>query len=656
MLMASEMMLKSCKNAFNRVESSCLLAKPSTTSPTTRRSAPPACLLYAIFSDGEAIDANLRGVLLLPQPEIFFVTNHSWSQQAFFPAWRLGECSLWILRQIPRFRLVAAACCMAGVFLAGILFVQGVPAQSTPHLTHEHGATQIVVDGKPFLVRGGELENSSASSVAYLDTIWPNVVAMQFNTVLAPVYWQLIEPQEGDFDFSTVDGLVRGARAHNVKLVLLWFGTWKNSMSCYVPGWVKRDEKRFPRATRSDGSSLEILSALGPDTLKSDSAAFAALMKHLKDIDSVNQTVIMVQVENEVGMIPEAREHSALANAAFLSPVPAGLTDYLAKNRDSLAPQLRDAWASHGFKTGASWPDTFGQGIMTDELFTAWTEGRFTGQVAARGKAVYPLPMNVNAALVRPGKLPGQYPSGGPLPHLFDIWHAAAPAIDLLSPDLYFPNFVEWAKQYVRPDNPLFIPETGRVDAAEMSANAFYAYSGLNAMGFSVYAPEFMKAPEQQALGDAYAIIDQLTPLILANQGTGRMMGIRAPAQFDGTVDLTPQQFTLGDYTFRVDFREPAPISVGAKVETDSPGAHGGLIIQLDADDFLVAGTGMIVTFGVSGGEKPVAGIDAIWEGNFVQGVWTAGRNLNGDDDNQGRYLRMPRDKFTIRRVRLYRY
>ncbi len=548
-----------------------------------------------------------------------------------------------------------------GIAFAVILFIHSpfAPAQPShplPRLVRQHGAAQILVDNKPFLICGGELENSSASSLQYLDTIWPKIAAMHFNTLLAPVYWQLIEPREGDFDFKTVDGLIDDARKHHVKLVLLWFGTWKNSMSSYVPDWVKRDEARFPRAARSDGSGMEILSALSSNTLEADSAAFAALMRHLKTIDSVDHTVILIQVENEVGMIPEPRDHSLLANSAFLSPVPVELTDYLRKHRDSLAPQLKQAWESHGSKTGANWPDTFGAGPMTDELFTAWTEGHFTGQVAARGKAVYPLPMYVNAALIRPGKSPGQYPSGGPLPHLFDIWHAAAPAIDFLSPDLYFPNFVEWAGRYVQPDNPLFIPETGRVNAAEMSANALYAYGQLNSMGFSVYAPEFLKPEEQQTLGDSYDLIRQLMPYILANQGTGRMVGVRAPSQFDGTIDLSPQQFTLGRYIFDVHFKEPAPISVGAKVETDMPGAHGGLIIQLDSDEFLVAGTGMIMTFGISGDGKAIAGIDSIWEGSFVNSVWVPGRNLNGDDDNQGRYLRIPAGKFTIRRVRLYPY
>jgi hypothetical protein len=225
----------------------------------------------------------------------------------------------------------------------------------------------------------------------------------------------------------------------------------------------------------------------------------------------------------------------------------------------------------------------------------------------------------------------------------------------MLSPDLYFPNFVEWASQYVRPDNPLFIPETGRVSAAEMSANALYAFGQLNAMGFSPYAPEFLKPEEAQALGDAYDVIDQFTPLILENQGTVRMVGIRAPASFDGTVDLTQQQFTLGGYTFAVHFKEPAPLSIGA-AEQETPGPHGGLAIQLGPDDFLVTGTGMMITFSTHGEGDPIAGIGSIWEGSFVKGVWTPGREMNGDEDNQGRYLRMTSGKIATYRVHLYRY
>ena len=564
---------------------------------------------------------------------------------------RTSPAALWLKRLRPRF-----ASFLVALLLGLPLAVSAQSGSSIPHLAVRHGVTQIIVDGQPFLVRGGELENSSASSLPYLDKLWPKFVAMHFNTVIAPVYWQLIEPREGVFDFTTVDGLIQGARAHHMHLVLLWFGTWKNSMSCYVPDWVKENPQRFPRAELPDGRSLEILSALSQNNLNADTAAFVALMKHLRAIDAAQHTVLMIQVENEIGMIPKARDFSSAANAAFNAPVPAALTRYLSSHRAALEPALRQAWEQHGAKANATWPETFGPGPMTDELFNAWSEARYTNKVAEAGKAVYPLPMYVNAALIRPGRVPGQYPSGGPLPHLFDVWHAAAPAIDFLAPDIYFPNFVEWANRYARLDNPLFIPESGRADAANLGADAFYAYAQLNAMGFSVYAPEFMSAADEKTLAQAYSVLEQITPAILADQGTGRLIGIRPPTAFDGTENLKPQQFTLGSYTFTARFTQPNPVAIGAHAEPPIHGAHGGLIVQLGPNDFLVAGTGMILTFGVPASSTGQAGIDSIWEGTFVKGVWTPGRNLNGDDDNQGRWLVLPPGEFTMRRVKLYRY
>ncbi len=545
---------------------------------------------------------------------------------------------------------------IAAISAAGAAAKLAASSTPIPQLHQEHGATQLIVYGKPFLVLGGELNNSSASSVEFMRPIWPNLAAMNFNTAIVPAYWELIEPQEGRFDFRSVDVLIDNARKHDMRIVLLWFGSWKNSMSSYVPAWVKRDEQRFPRAMRSDGAGMEILSAFSRSNLDADSRAFTALMKHVRAIDGTKHTVIMVQPENEVGMIPEARDHSPAANAAFAAPVPAQLTDYLVAHKDTLVPSVRQAWETHGLKVGASWEETFGAGLATDELFTAWTEGLYTGKVAAAGKAVCPLPMYVNAALIRPGWQPGQYVSGGPLPHLIDIWHAAAPAIDMLSPDLYFANFVEWASRYARPDNPLFIHETGRVSAAEIAENGFWAIAHLNAMGFSPYAPEYLSDDEQKVLGNAYSVLRQLSPLILAAQGTGRMVGVRPPTAFDGTQDLSPQKFTLGHYTFDVHFKNPPPISIGQRDEVEMPGSHGGLIIQTGPDEFIVAGTGMIVYFGTSGVADPLAGIESVWEGRYVNGAWIPGRLLNGDETNQGRQLRVPTGQFTIHRVRLYHY
>ncbi len=540
---------------------------------------------------------------------------------------------------------------------SAFLFAGAAMAEpALPQLRPSHGATQLFVDGRPYLILGGELDNSSASSASFMQPVWPKLAAMHLNTVLTPVYWERIEPQEGKFDFRSVDVLIANARQHRMHLVLLWFGSWKNSMSSYVPSWVKRDPQRFPRAETSDGKGLEILSALSESNLAADIRAFTALMAHLRAIDGVQHTVIMVQPENEVGMIPEARDHSPAADAAFAAPVPAPLTDYLRLHKDGLAPSLRAAWQDHGFKTGAGWEETFGPGLATDEVFTAWSEGLYTGKVAAAGKAVYPLPMYVNAALIRPGKEPGQYPSGGPLPHLFDVWRAAAPAVEMLSPDLYFPNFAEWASRYVRPDNPYFIPETGRVSAAEMAANAYWAFAKLNAIGFSPYSPEYLSADEQKVLAESYDVLGQMAPLILAAQGSDKIAAIRPPVAFDGTQDLAAQSVTLGNYVFDAHFKLPPPISTGAREEVPMPGAHGGMIIQTGPDEFVMAGTGMIVTFKTTGIADSIAGIESIWEGHYVKGVWVPERCLNGDENNQGRQLNVPAGKFSLFRVRLYHY
>lgn len=530
------------------------------------------------------------------------------------------------------------------------------PAAAIPHISKEHGVLQLIVDGKPFLALGGELENSSASSRVYMKPVWPKLAAMHFNTVLATVSWELIEPQDGKFDFKSVDELLVDARRNNMHLVLLWFGSWKNGTSSYVPAWVKRDQQRFPRVMRADGKGLEVLSAVSASSLAADTRAFVALMTHLKKKDGTQHTVIMVQPENEVGLQPEARDHSPAADAAFTANVPARLTDYLTAHKDALVPTLLEAWMSHGAKVGAGWEETFGAGVSTEELFTAWNFARYTDKVAAAGKAVYPLPMFVNAALIRPGRLPGQYPSGGPLPHLFDIWHAAAPSIDMLSPDLYFPNFVEWALKFSVPGNPYFIPETGRVSGSEMSANAFWATAQLNAMGFSPYAPEYLTDESQKALGDAYQVLHHLASEILAAQGTGKMVGVRPPAQFDGTVDLSVQKFVFGNYKLDVHFKDPPSWIVPNSGEVEMPGTHGGLIIQTAPEEFLVAGSGMVVNFETTGLSDPVAGVEALWEELPVNGRWFPGRRLNGDLTSHGQHLRVPPGEFGIYRVRLYHY
>ncbi|MGZ4012606.1 MAG: GH35 family beta-galactosidase, partial [Flavisolibacter sp.] len=413
--------------------------------------------------------------------------------------------NLWGLIRPPGLKLV--------LFVVPVWFCTQLNGQSptatSPRLVSKGNYTQLLVDSKPFIITGGELGNSSASSLEYMFPIWPKLRQMNLNTVVAPVYWELLEPAAGKFNFSLVDGLIQGARRSNLKLVLLWFGTWKNSMSCYAPEWMKVNQERFPRTKSSAGKSEEIITPFSKNALEADREAFVKLMQHIRHVDESQKTVLMVQVENEIGMLPEARDHSALANEAFGRDVPRDLINYLEVHKTTLVPEIKKLWEDKGARTSGSWEEVFGKSLATDEVFMAWYFGAYVNEVAKAGKETYNIPMYVNAALNRPGKKPGEYPSAGPLPHVMDIWKAAAPSIDFLSPDFYNPDFKHWCDLYTRVSNPLFIPEH-RFEAG-VDAKALYAIGHYKAIGFSPFSIESTKKPDEEPIGKAYDIIHQLS-------------------------------------------------------------------------------------------------------------------------------------------------
>jgi beta-galactosidase GanA len=537
-------------------------------------------------------------------------------------------------------RRLRATCLVLAALLGNAL--ASANAATPPHLRKQGSATQLIVDDQPFLLLGGELHNSSASSLEYLNTLWPTLKAAELNTVLAPVEWDQIEPVEGRFDFTVLDGLLKQARAHNTRLVLLWFGAWKNSMSTYAPAWVKTDTQRFPRARTRAGVAQEILTPFAPATLAADTAAFRALLAHLKQTDT-QHTVLMIQVENEIGMLPEVRDYSAAANAAWRAPVPAALTAYLAAHKDSLQPALKAAWETRGARASGAWAEVFGDTIETEEIFQAWHYAQFVEALTAAGKAVYPLPMYVNVALNRPGKRPGEYPSAGPLPHLFDVWKPGAPSVDVIAIDTYFPNFIHWARQFKRPDNPLFIPEANHAERPDAGADAFYAIGEHDAFGFSPFAIDDIKGGKS-SLPQAYRVLKQLAPTINRYQGSGKVRGFKAPVSFDGDVDVAPQQVHMGGYTLQVSFNAPWEKLTPAEVQT-----RGGLVIQTGDDEFIVSGKGLTIVFGSADGAQ--VGIEQAIEGLDSQGRW-----MNGDETHQGRHIGLSGDAFTIQRVKLYRY
>jgi len=341
---------------------------------------------------------------------------------------------------------------LAFVVFGAFGFMAAGSENFAPHLETRHGARQLIVDGKPFLILGGELHNSSSSSREYMKKVWPRLVEKKLNTVVGAVTWELIEPEEGRFDFTSVDNFIEDARQNHMHVVFLWFGSWKNGLSSYPPLWVKTDPQRFPWAKNSAGKTLDILSTFTDATCKADAKAFAALMRHIRQFDGKEHTVLMMQVENEVGIRDDSRDRSAAANAAYAAPVPKGLMNYLVQHKATLAPELLEVWAANGNKTAGTWEEVFGPGKpdsvqlygsdltdekkniywrqlnwASDEFFMAWRYSAFLNKVAAAGKAEYDIPMYANAWLQQPGcPRPGEYPSGGPVPQVHDIWRFGA--------------------------------------------------------------------------------------------------------------------------------------------------------------------------------------------------------------------------------------
>jgi hypothetical protein len=514
-------------------------------------------------------------------------------------------------------------------------------------------ATQLIVDGKPFLMLAGELGNNTATSLEYMKGVWPKLIDTKLNSVLAAVSWAQVEPVEGKFNFSVLDSVIRGARVNNLRMVILWFGSWKNGYSTYSPDWVKKDYKRFPRAKNKDGRSIEVLTPFSTTNRDADASAFAALMKHIKMVDGKDHTVVMIQVENEIF----GRDHSHLADKAYSEQVPKELIAYLLKHKDSLIPEFQKVWQTTGFKTSGTWEEVFGKGVAVDEIFMAWNFSSYLGRIAAMGKAEYPLPMFVNSwgwAFPKDG----QNTNGAPMSDVFDIWRAGAPQIDMICPDIYDADFAQSCSLYTRSGNPLFIPETRGFPPNNLGVRVLYAIGRHDAIGLSPMGIERPAKPDPY-LVSAYEVIAQLAPMISAHQGDGTMTAVLIGANDQ------PQKVKVGDYTLEVSYNMPRVQPPAPKPEPPFPNA-AAIIIQTGPEEFYAAGTGVNVKFTPNLPGPPNVGLATVEEGVFVNGQWVPGRRLAGDDtgdmilprlfeDPEHSALFGPSQK-GIQRVTLYRY
>jgi hypothetical protein len=561
--------------------------------------------------------------------------------------------------------------------LAPVAGAQTKPADlAVPHLEKRGQATQLIVDGKPFLVLAGELSNTVSSDTDRMNVVWPLLAGkVHMNTVLTGVSWDWIEPEEGKYDFRLVDQLIASARRNNVHIVWIWFASWKNGLSSFAPAWVKAAQDRFPRAQIRGGKTIETLSTLSQNNLQADARAFAALMRHTREVDQTRR-VIMVQVENEVGVLGDARDRSADADQAFARPVPRELMDYLVQHKQDLLPEFKQVWDAAGSRTSGTWEEVFGQGAQADEIFMGWDYARYINSVAEAGKKEYAIPMFVNAWIVQPeDKGPGDYPSGGPQAHMRDIWRAGAPLVDLLCPDIYLPDFNGILARYGRSGNTIFVPESA--GDTRGAANAFYAIGQYHAIGYSPFGidnlarimgsgPEGLQPAGSQPPPDvaalpfsvAYKTLAQLAPLILEHQSKGTI----AAASLNW--DNPDQQIKLGGYTLNVglprDRRTPDLV----------PDLTGyGIFMATGSDEYLLAGNNLQITFTPDTPGPPIAGIARQENGHFENGKWVVTRYLAGDDSvlrydiaavagmgQSGSGVRLSAPDRGIQRVKLYRY
>lgn len=520
-------------------------------------------------------------------------------------------------------------------------------------------------------ILGGELSNSAATSVSDIEKVLPRMKTLGLNTVLVPVYWEFLEPVEGQMDFTLVDRTIDVARQQGLKIVPLWFGAWKNSMSCYAPAWFKLDVKRFPRAVTAEGKPLEIASCFSDHVLQADLKAFSALMQHIAEKDPRRDVVIMIQIENEIGMLESARDHSPLAEKAYKQPVPQALLKALS------------------IKRKGTWAEVFGTDDYADEKFMAWHYACYVEHLAQAARRIHDMPLYVNAAMNSRGRKPGEYPSAGPLAHLADIWKAGAPDIDILAPDIYDTGFKSWASQYAMPSRPqdggkvknrLFIPESRC--CANSGVRALYAFGEHQALGFSPFAIDQASPKETGSVTQAYHLLREIFSLTshhspLATQSWGLLF------------DQEDRERIIDDNGVLITCRHYFTLPWDARATDGSTWPEGGaMLIRLGKYDYLLAGSGVVIDFKTRTekqqeqqkelGEDGFAEAGGNRSGFSVPGSQFSGSRLgllsvdevdvdhqgqmhflrrhNGDQSHQGRHARISVGEWKMLHIQLYEY
>ncbi len=510
-----------------------------------------------------------------------------------------------------------------------------------PHIGKINGKKVLIVNDTPFIILGGEVHNSNSSSAEYMESIWNKAENLGMNTLLVPVTWEMTEPEEGVFDFQLVDSLIAQALERGKKLILLWFGSWKNAQCYYAPSWVKTNLGRFRRAEIEKGKNLiklsefydidyTSLSYLCNETKKADANAFSKLLAHIRDIDEEHQTVIMVQVENETGIMGSAREHSDLADQIFAQTVPEKFVNYMRSHTDSMEKDVRSE-VMHGTEKG-SWKEVFGE--AAEEIFSTYHIASYVNYVAEAGKREYPLPMSVNCWLDK-GEKPGLYPSGGPVAKMMEVWQYAAPSIDIIGPDIYVPDFCGTCESYEKNGNPLFIPETAT--HAYAGPRQVYVVGHYHGLCFAPFGFEEMGEAFTNVQARLFGV-DTGDPVLAIPQNPeeygwyNRKLSEMMPLLTEryGTTDLQAVIYEKREETV-MDFGNWKIMA-----EMDSPllKRKDGvcLALRISENEFYIMANGCEIKFLSGDPERPNVDYLLLEEGKFKNGKWHAQRRINGDE------------------------
>lgn len=489
-----------------------------------------------------------------------------------------------------------------------------------PCIRNEKGIPTLYVKGTPFLALSGEIHNSSSSNLEYMNTeVWPKLKDLNMNSVIVPLYWEMIEPTEGEYCFELLDGLIRQAREHEMHLILLWFGLWKNSESMYVPQWLKQDTQTYFRVEKVNGERINTISPLCTKAVEKDAKAFANVMRHIKEVDREVSTVIVMQVENEIGLLGTDRDYSPLAEEAYAKEIP-----------EEVARE---------YKMKGTWKEVF-QGDA-EESFMAYYFAKAIEKITSAGQTEYPLPCYTNAWLKQYPWYPGSYPSGGPVTEMHRMWKMAAPSLFTLAPDIYVPYVAQVLDEYSYHGNPLFVPEV-RKDAVTASY-CLYAFGKHNAICYSPFGieelalpPEAVKKPPMEVmialnidptafditgsrdyLAQTYGLIEQMKPLYLKYRGTKHLQSYIRKSETDYGVF-----FEFAAYDLEIAY---AP-------RMQAKPLAAGMIYELESNKFLIIGMMSTLKFRVKNGENLNIDYLKLEEGTIRDGEWKPGRTLNGDE------------------------